>query len=345
MKKTISIIVALAMVFVMSFSVFAETESTTEVPEESTSVVATEKPTDPAELGKYYAEKFNEEGATVEFATEVAEDIATGYVTDIAATLTAFMENVDDQQAAYNFLKTVELAIKNTIDPDFELPVAPPGEEVPSEDPSEEPSEEDTLPEEEPSEDAGEDAGSGFLNTILGILGTIGDLIFGGGSDTPDVPGDDGTTDDPFGGDDQWGDNGDDEISGGESGEAGTSADAELAKSFANEFNANGSSDELVDKIVEAIMTEKVADVEAFMKAFMDAAEDKEAAYACLQKVERRIQESNPDFVLPIDPPSAEDEDELVSDTGDTTVLSVAAVAIVAGAALILTRKKSEDAE
>lgn len=271
MKKTISIIVALAMVFVMSFSVFAETESTTEVPEESTSVVATEKPTDPAELGKYYAEKFNEEGATVEFATEVAEDIATGYVTDVAATLTAFMENVDDQQAAYNFLKTVELAIKNTIDPDFELPVAPPGEEVPSEDPSEEPSEEDTLPEEEPSEDAGEDAGSGFLNTILGILGTIGDLIFGGGSDTPDVPGDDGTTDDPFGGDDQWGDNGDDELSGGESSDAVPEDEAE---------SENG-----------------------------------------------------------------EKEDELVSDTGDTTVLSVAAVALVAGAALILTRKKSEDAE
>lgn len=278
MKKTISIIVALAMVFVMSFSVFAEGEtSTTETTTETTTVPETEKPADPAELGKYYAEKFNEEGATVEFATEVAEDIATGYVTDVVATLTAFMENVDDQQAAYNFLKTVELAIKNTIDPDFELPVAPPGEEVPSEDPSEEPSEEDTLPEEEPSEDAGEDAGSGFLNTILGILGTIGDLIFGGssGGDT-DIPTDDGTTDDPFGSDDPWGDdgesdNGEGELSGGESSDAVPEDEAE---------SENG-----------------------------------------------------------------EKEDELVSDTGDTTVLSVAAVALVAGAALILTRKKSEDAE
>jgi LPXTG-motif cell wall-anchored protein len=45
--------------------------------------------------------------------------------------------------------------------------------------------------------------------------------------------------------------------------------------------------------------------------------------------------EANPD----------DDSDDLISDTGDTTVLSVAAVALVAGAALVLTRKKSEDAE
>lgn len=85
---------------------------------------------------------------------------------------------------------------------------------------------------------------TGFLNTILGILGSIGDMIFGSG---------DGDTsgDDPSG--DAWGD------------------------------DTNG-------------------DTNA-------------------------------------------DDDNLVSDTGDTTVLSVAAVALVAGAALVLTRKKSEDAE
>ena len=96
------------------------------------------------------------------------------------------------------------------------------------------------LPEDEQPSDS-----TDFLNTILGILGSIGDMIFGSGDSGS--TGDEGTTDDT------WGDSDD---------TTGDSAD-----------------------------------------------------------------------------------DELVSDTGDTTVVSVAAVALVAGAALVLTRKKSEDAE
>lgn len=80
-----------------------------------------------------------------------------------------------------------------------------------------------------------------LLNTVLGFLGTIGDLIFGGGGDTPPVE------EEPT---DPWGDD--------------------------NTGNDDGST---------------------------------------------------------------------IPDTGDTTVFAVAAVALAAGAALVMTRKKSEDAE
>ena len=94
------------------------------------------------------------------------------------------------------------------------------------------------VPDEEPTDD------TGFLNTILGILGSIGDMIFGSGDDEPTGGNDDdGEPWEPEGGN--------------------------------------------------------------------------------------------------TDP----DDENLAPNTGDTTVISVAAVALVAGAALVLTRKKSEDAE
>lgn len=231
MKKTLSIVLALAMVFVMGFSAFAEGEDLTPV-----------KPTDPAELGVYYAELLNaEDSDPVAVATEILNDLDTGdgegiyTVEDLPVVLAAFVENVDDANAD-KLLAAVEqieagLESMGIVLPEFDDILPPPSGE----------DEESTLPEdEEPTDD------TGFLNTILGILGSIGDMIFGGGDDTP--------TDDPAGdnGDDTWGD-----------GDADT----------------NG------------------------------------------------------------------DDDDLVSDTGDTTVISVAAVALVAGAALVLTRKKSEDAE
>lgn len=231
MKKTLSIVLALAMVFVMGFSAFAEGEDLTPV-----------KPTDPAELGVYYAELLNaEDSDPVAVATEILNDLDTGdgegiyTVEDLPVVLEAFVENVDDANAD-KLLVAVEqitagLESMGIVLPEFDDILPPPSGE----------DEESTLPEdEEPTDD------TGFLNTILGILGSIGDMIFGGGDDTP--------TDDPAGdnGDDTWGD-----------GDADT----------------NG------------------------------------------------------------------DDDDLVSDTGDTTVISVAAVALVAGAALVLTRKKSEDAE
>lgn len=45
------------------------------------------------------------------------------------------------------------------------------------------------------------------------------------------------------------------------------------------------------------------------------------------------------------DEDAAGNSDSQVTDTGDTSVIAVATVALVAGAALVLTRKKSEDAE
>ena len=228
MKKTLSIVLALAMVFVMSFAVFAEGEEVI-------------KPTDPAELGVYYAELLNAEDSDPAAVAQMILDdmiIAEGdegvyTVEDLPVVLAAFAENSTDVEKLAAAAAQIEAGLTDMgiILPEFDDVLPPPSGE----------DEESTLPEdEEPTDD------TGFLNTILGILGSIGDMIFGGGSDTPsDTPSGDN-------GDDAWGD---------------------------GDADADG------------------------------------------------------------------DDDDLVSDTGDTTVISVAAVALVAGAALVLTRKKSEDAE
>lgn len=102
-----------------------------------------------------------------------------------------------------------------------------------------------------PEEDEGDDSSSGsFLDTILGILGSIGDMIFGGGDSGSDDPTTDPSDDDDA---DLWGDDGDDTWD--------------------------------------------------------------------------------------------DDSTSTIPDTGDTTVIAVAAVALAAGAALVMTRKKTEDAE
>ena len=225
MKKTLSIVLALAMVFVMSFAVFAEGEEVV-------------KPTDPAELGVYYAELLNAEDSDPAAVAQMILDdliIAEGdegvyTVEDLPVVLAAFAENSTDVEKLAAAATQIEagLADMGIVLPEFDDVLPPPSGE----------DEESTLPEdEEPTDD------TGFLNTILGILGSIGDMIFGSGDETPSEPSD-----------------GD--------------------------------------------------------EAFPD-------------------DEANPDG----------DSDDLISDTGDTTVISVAAVALVAGAALVLTRKKSEDAE
>lgn len=236
MKKTISIVVALAMVFVMSFSAFATGEGEDLVPV---------KPTDPTELGVYYAELLNaEDSDPAAVAQMILDDLITGEgdegiytITDLPTVLTAFASNVVDETklAAVAEQLSAGLESMGVVLPDLGDILPPSGEG----DEGNEGDEGDLLPDdnEEPS---GVD---GFLNTILGILGSIGDMIFGSGDETPEDPSGDG--------DDTWGDEG---------------------------------------------------------------SEDG-------------------------------DSDDLISDTGDTTVLSVAAVALVAGAALVLTRKKSEDAE
>ena len=236
MKKTISIVVALAMVFVMSFSAFA-TEG------EDLGAV---KPTDPTELGMYYAELLNaEDSDPMAVAAEIVADFQAGLITidNLSAVITAFAGNVVDETKLLAALEQVATGLEGlgvTL-PNFDDILPPAGEEGGEGNEGEEGGEGELLPDDNTSGGVGD-----FLNTILGILGSIGDMIFGGGSDTP-------STDDPAGdnGDDAWGDEG---VEGG-------------------------------------------------------------------------------------------DDDDLVPDTGDTTVLSVAAVALVAGAALVLTRKKSEDAE
>ena len=225
MKKAISLIVALAMVFVMCIPAFAEGEEVV-------------KPTDPTELGVYYAELLNaEDSDPAAVAQMMLDDLITGEgdegvytITDLPTVLAAFAENVEDIEKLAAAVEQIEAGLANmgVVLPDL-------GDVLP---PSGEGDEGEELPDDETAGGA-ED----LLNTILGILGSIGDMIFGGG-DSGDA-GDEGTTDDA------WGD---------------------------------------------------------------DTTEDG-------------------------------DSDDLISDTGDTTVLSVAAVALVAGAALVLTRKKSEDAE
>lgn len=238
MKKAISIVVALAMVFVMCIPAFAEGEDLTPV-----------KPTDPTELGVYYAELLNAEGSDpAAVAAEIIADFQAGLITidNLTDVVTAFAGSVVDETKLVTVLEQVATGLEGlgiTL-PNFD-DVLPPageeGEEGGEGNEGEEGGEDELLPDDNTSGGVGD-----FLNTILGILGSIGDMIFGGGSDTP--------SDDPAGdnnGDDAWGD------------------------------------------------------------------EDAEGG----------------------------DDDGLVPDTGDTTVLSVAAVALVAGAALVLTRKKSEDAE
>ena len=229
MKKTLAIVLALAMVFVMGFSAFAEGED-----------LAPVKPTDPTELGVYYAELLNaEDSDPAVVAQMILDDLIVGEgdegiytVDDLPTVLTAFAENSTDVEklAAAAEQITAGLESMGIVLPEIpELPELPGGEGNEGD---------GNLPEdEEPSDD------TDFLNTILGILGSIGDMIFGSGDETPSEPSD-----------------GD--------------------------------------------------------EAFPD-------------------DEANPDG----------DSDDLISDTGDTTVISVAAVALVAGAALVLTRKKSEDAE
>lgn len=229
MKKTISIVVALAMVFVMSFSAFATGEESTTV-----------KPTDPAELGVYYAELLNAEGSDpAAVAAEMLDDLIVTEgdeglytVEDLPVVLAAFEENSTDAAKLAAAVAQIATGLES-------LGVIIPGESTTEEDTSEDESLEDDT--------TGDGGDTDFLNTILGILGSIGDMIFGSGDDSGSGSGSgDGS------GDDAWGD----------------------------DSSAGGS-----------------------------------------------------------------DSDDLVADTGDTTVLSVAAVALVAGAALVLTRKKSDDAE
>ena len=171
MKKTISLIVALAMVFVMCIPAFAEGEEVV-------------KPTDPTELGVYYAELLNaEDSDPAVVAQMILDDLIVGEgdegiytVDDLPTVLTAFAENSTDVEklAAAAEQITAGLESMGIVLPEIpELPELPGGEG------------DGNLPEdEEPTDD------TDFLNTILGILGSIGDMIFGSGDETPSEPSD-----------------------------------------------------------------------------------------------------------------------------------------------------------
>ena len=195
MKKTISIIVALAMVLMMSFSAFA------------LDGVTTPKPTTPDDVEgwtAYYLEAIEVADITA-LVAEIQADLESGAITQ--ETLLSVLGGVVTQGGS-DALAAVTKILE-------ELGLELPSIELPSELPSEFPSE---LPSEFPSDITlpsigGGDSGSGsFIDTILGALGSLGDLIFGGGDDPGDNGGNDAIGGGNNGGDDDdlWGDDSDD---------------------------------------------------------------------------------------------------------------------------------------
>lgn len=197
MKKTISIILALAMVFVMSFACFAE------IPDE----VFDKYPTD-----------VNDEAAWTEYYTEVlkyAETDTQDVIMIIAGDFTVDTNNkvvmvkaltAALQNAALDsdLVQTIINGIKDMIGNLPTLPELPSDGTLPSDfDPSL------TVPE------GGEGEGGGFFDTIFGILGGIIDSIFnpngGDAEEDPTDPDDEDSFDDDFE-DEDFGDEDDSEV-------------------------------------------------------------------------------------------------------------------------------------
>ncbi|MGN0539181.1 MAG: hypothetical protein ACI4KI_04930 [Candidatus Fimenecus sp.] len=197
MKKTISVVLALAMVLMMSLSAFAYSF-----------IVDTPKPEDPEDVEgwtAYYTEvstkiaAINDDNqrsdAESEFRSEILNDVMTGAMSISTATqvLQALSGSTGEDSPLAGIIEQIQGVIGNL-----------PSIEIPSELPSDFPSD-ITLP-----SIGGEENGNGsFLDTILGALGGIIDGIMGGGDSGDDVNGgDNGNT---SGGDeDLWGSEGDD---------------------------------------------------------------------------------------------------------------------------------------
>lgn len=182
MKKTISVVVALAMVLVMTFTSFAAVTMTTPKPT---------APNDVEGWTAYYTELFGYAETDADEVVDILfETINSGEIdqeTAMQAIVPAMAGMTDEGRQMF-----IEALRKAAEEQGIELPPLP-GEnpdlpELPSDfEPS------FTLP----------DFGSGdesFLDTILGALGGLGDILFGGGDDTedPTTPDDDD--------DDLWGD-------------------------------------------------------------------------------------------------------------------------------------------
>lgn len=218
MKKTVSVVLALAVILMMSLSAFAYDG------------ISTAKPTDPNDYSgwvAYYSELLthvDEDKNGVENAIKedidagaISSDIFENVITD--AKLNA-QYSVSDRTALNSVVENTisynanggsggsggsllpDLSLPDISLPDVSLPdVSLPDVSIPSEFPSD-----ITLP-----SVGGDDSGNGsFLDTILGALGGIVDGIFGGGDSTGgDTNGGDSNT---SGGDDEdlWGSEGDD---------------------------------------------------------------------------------------------------------------------------------------
>lgn len=218
MKKTVSVVLALAVILMMSLSAFAYDG------------ISTAKPTDPNDYSgwvAYYSELLthvDEDKNGVENAIKedidagaISSDIFENVITD--AKLNA-QYSVSDRTALNSVVENTisynanggsggsggsllpDLSLPDISLPDVSLPdVSLPDVSIPSEFPSD-----ITLP-----SVGGEDSGNGsFLDTILGALGGIVDGIMGGGDSTGgDTNGGDRNT---SGGDDEdlWGSEGDD---------------------------------------------------------------------------------------------------------------------------------------
>lgn len=202
MKKTISVVLALAMILMMSLSAFAYSF-----------IVDTPKPEDPEDVEgwtAYYTEittkiaeisDENQRGdQESEFRGELMNDVMSGAMSISTATqvLQAISGSAGEDSPIAGIIEQIQGVIGN-------LPSELPSIELPSELPSDFPSD-ITLP-----SVGGDDSGNGgFLDTILGALGGIVDGIFGGGGSTGGANGgDDSNT---SGGDDEdlWGSEGDD---------------------------------------------------------------------------------------------------------------------------------------
>ena len=218
MKKTVSVVLALAVILMMSLSAFAYDG------------ISTAKPTDPNDYSgwvAYYSELLthvDEDKNGVENAIKedidagaISSDIFENVITD--AKLNA-QYSVSDRTALNSVVENTisynanggsggsggsllpDLSLPDISLPDVSLPdVSLPDVSIPSEFPSD-----ITLP-----SVGGDDSGNGsFLDTILGALGGIVDGIMGGGDSTGgDTNGGDSNT---SGGDDEdlWGSEGDD---------------------------------------------------------------------------------------------------------------------------------------
>ncbi len=190
MKKIISIVTVIALVLSMSVMAFAA-----EKPEGSDMT--------PEALGEYYAALINEGEDVTTVVEEIVADYENGDIEagDLATVFTTMIRETEDAQAVVTVIEEVSAMLEDmgiTI-PDMDDVTLPDLDDI-------------TLPDigdiTLPGGDSDSDGGSSFLDTILGALGGIGDIIFGGGSsggddsNTPSIGGDDT--------DDLWGDSGDD---------------------------------------------------------------------------------------------------------------------------------------